>query len=274
VFVLFASWRVKTLGAVQFPGRRQPLYVYTAVIYLLPSFLLLEGLFGPPLCVPRYLAPVAAGTVFLIAELCMMIQALLPAWLRESAAAGTLCLATLLICLLAYDIFYLARYNAGLQKDYTGTLTSQLPKSVPVVCEDGFAFTELIALQHDSEVPYTFLLDWKTAVAPRAPKVEVTQYHLMENWKKHGFFSGSIRGRDEFLLHTPVFYTLSFVDSVQADPFKPPTSVERYPSIGNPLHVELAANPEYKVHLKKVIPLGELTAKVWQICQTDVEPCE
>jgi hypothetical protein len=176
--------------------------------------------------------------------------------------------------LLLYDFVYLSRYNAGLHKDYTVALTSRLPRGIPVVCEDAFAFTELVSLQHGSGVLYTFLLDWKTAISADAPPVEVTQYHLMENWKNHGFFSGSIRDREAFLRQTPEFYTLSFTDLVQPNPFRKPTSAERYPGIGNPLHVELATMPGYKVSLYKKLPLGEIHAAVWRVCRKDSPKCQ
>jgi hypothetical protein len=252
---------------------RRPVYIYTAVIFLLPVLFLLEGTVGPALCVPRYLLPVTVGTVFVIADLLSLAESTLLRRSRGSFVVWATVWSVFLIALLLYDFVYLPRYNPGLQKDYTAQLTSQLPQGIPVVCEDAFAFTELISLQHSSGVLYTFLLDWKTATAPKSPRVEVTQYHLMKNWKDHGFYSGSIHYRDDFVRVTPFFYSVSFTDFVQPNPFLPPARTERFPGIGNPLHLEFAAMPLYRVDLYKIVPMGELTAKIWRICRRDITQC-
>ncbi len=275
VLVLWIGGRKRGLSrrvAIGFAERR-PVYIYTAVIFLLPVLFLLEGIAGPALCIPRYLLPVTVGTMFVVAETLQLGGSLLEDRGRVGFAFWATVWTVFMAALLLYDFAYLPRYNSGLQKDYTVELTSQLPKSIPVICEDAFAFTELVALQHSSGVLYTFLLDWKNAIAPEAPRVEVTQYHLMQNWKDHGFFSGSIQYREDFVRRTPLFYSVSFVDSVQPNPFRPPLQVERYPGIGNPLHTEFAAMPLYRVALYKVVPMGELTAKVWRICRRDSPQC-
>jgi hypothetical protein len=251
---------------------RRPVYVYTAVIFLLPLLFLLEGFFGPALCIPRYLLPVSVGTIFVVAEIVTLIRAALPPQLRDHLA-GRLCLMLFLICVLAYDLLYMPRFNDGLQKDFTQTLTAALPKGIPIVCEDGFAFTELISLQHSSGVDYTFLLDWPNATAPTAPRVEVTQYHLMQNWQQQGYFSGSIRDRETFLRDTSLFYTISFVDANQTIPFTKAAPVERYPQIGNPLHRELAHESDYRVELSKVVEMRELSAEVWRLCRLGSGQC-
>ena len=253
-------------------GWRSAVYLYTAVIFGLPILFLIEGFFAAPLCTTRYLLPVVVGTMFLIAEVVTLAAAALPEQTRSRSSLWVASWVIFLSILLAYDFFHLPRYNP-LQLDYTGTLTSQLPRHVPVVCEDAFAFTELISLQHTSSVTYTFLLDWKNSVAPKAPRLEVTQYHLMENWKNHGYFSGSIVDRDAFLRHTPYFYSISFID-VSRSPFRRPVQTERFPQAGNPLHVELASMPGYHVSLYKVIALEEHTVDVWRICRTNSPKCQ
>jgi hypothetical protein len=253
---------------------RKPIYVYTAVIFLLPFLFLVEGIAGPSLCIPRYLLPTTVGTIFLIAETTTLAESMMHRRRPDRYAVPLVSWVLFLALLLIYDFVYLPRYNARLHKDYTAALTSQLPKGIPVVCEDAFAFTELVSLQHGSDVLYTFLLDWKTATAPAAPRVEVTQYHLMENWKNHGFFSGSIHDREKFLRQTPNFYTISFTDLVQPNPLRKPVAVGRYPGIGNPLHAELEAVPRYRVSLYKVLSLEELNATVWYVCRRDGPQCQ
>jgi hypothetical protein len=209
--------------------------------------------------------------MLLIAEMITLAAAVLPKRLRGGSPLWVGSWAVFLAMLLLYDFAYLPRYNP-LQHDYTAALTAQLPKHVPVVCEDAFAFTELISLQHSSAVTYIFLLDWKNAVAPKAPQVEVTQYHLMENWKNHGYFSGSIADRDAFLRATPYFYSISFTD-ISRSPTRPPVNVTRFPDAGNPIHAELARTPGYRVHRDKVIVLGDHIVDVWRICRVDVPQC-
>jgi hypothetical protein len=251
--------------------QRSAIHLYTAVIFGLPALFLVEGFFAAPLCTPRYLLPTVVGTTFLIAEIITDAAAVLSARARRRPPLQFASWAVFLAILLLYDFIYLPQHNP-LRHDYTWALTSQLPRHNPVVCEDAFSFIELISLQHSSDVLYTFVLDWKNSVDPKAPRLEVTQYHLMENWKNHGYFSGSIKDRDEFLRITPFFYSISFSD-ISESSFRAPVVVERYPQAGNPIHVELARTPGYRVDLANVITLREHVVHVWRICRGDVPQC-
>ena len=91
---------------------------------------------------------------------------------------------------------------------------------------------------------YTYLLDWPYAVDPSAPLLEVTQFHLMQNWKNVGYFSGSIQYQDQFLLRHKSFLV------VRAQP--EPLPAAAIPS-GNPLIDRFKHTPGYEV-----VPYGNL----------------
>jgi hypothetical protein len=272
VFLFVRLGKQGLKSRIESAGERKPsVYAYVACIFGLPILLLIEGFFGAPLCTPRYLLPTVVGTMFLIAEITTLATGAAPERVSSGSRLRTASWAVFLTILLLYDFFYLPRNNP-LEHDYTAALTSALPKHIPVVCEDAFAFTGLISRQHGSDVPYKFLLDWKNAVAPKAPRVEVTQYHLMENWKNQGYFSGSIVDRDAFLKETPYFYSINFID-ISHPAFGRPVEVKRSLDAGNPIHQELARMPAYRVRLEKVVALKEHAVNVWRICRNDVPQC-
>lgn len=245
-------------------NQRTPIYVSTALFFTIPVIFYAEGFFGPALCVSRYLQPVALATSFLVAELIYLGIGLLPNKVRSTRPVWVLCWALFLVALGAYDFVYRPRHTT-LQKDYTAILTSRLPRGVPIVCEDAFGFTELIGRQHDSPVKYTYLLDWSNSLAKDAPRLEVTQYHLMDNWRKVGYFSGSIQYAAPFLRQTPLFYSLSFDDN--APGALSGKRFDRATNIGSKLHTHLALDPGYRVNLYETVPLGDLTAFVWRVCR-------
>ena len=129
---------------------------------------------------------------------------------------------------------------------------------MPVVCEDAFSFTELIGQQHDSGVPYVYLLDWAQTVSASAPRLEVTQYHLMENWRRVGYFSGSIEPVEQFLRENRRFLV------VHAEP-QPPTHLP--PEIGNPIAARLARDPRYKVRLFATLHRPKFRDDVFLVCR-------
>lgn len=250
--------------------RRQPVYVVTGLFFLIPVIFYGEGTFGPALCISRYLQPVAFASMFFLAELLTLGLMLIPSRLKTSRPVWAAVLAAFLLILGTYDFVYRPQHTT-LQKDYTVALTGKLPQGVPIVCEDAFAFTELIGRQHDSPVRYTYLLDWQNSLVPDIPRLEVTQFHLMQNWKQVGYFSGSIQYAGPFLQQNPVFYSVSFEDAAPG-----PLSgliPDRRLVIGSRLHERMALNPGYKVTLWKSIPLGDLTASVWRICRRGSASC-
>ena len=262
--VIVLARRRSLIGTMQEACRdRRPIYVVGLLLFLIPVMFYVEGLFGPALCISRYLQPIALATVYLVAELLTIGLAIVPASLRTNGALKAAAWAVFLGCIGIYDFGYRPRHT-GLELDYTQALTRSLPTGVPIVCEDAFAFTELISRQHDSPVLYTYLLGWKNSLSPQSPRLEVTQYHLMENWKKVGYFSGSIQYAAPFFQQYPVFYIISIEDLGGNGPAG---GMNRSGLIGSQLHTHLAEDSQYQVGLFKVVPLGELKAWVWRACR-------
>lgn len=236
---------------------RTAAYVVTLALLFAPLELLIGGWFGPSLFINRYMMPVAIAQAFVMAEAIRLIdwKRILPEAMKTRAvrwsAAGVLGGAILL-----WDFGHLS-HATMLHANYTDALTARLPKGVPVLCEDAWTFTELMGRQHGSGVRYTYLLDWPQSTSKAAPRLEVTQYHLMENWRKAGYFAGSIQYRDEFLRDNRRFLLLHTSQ---------PVTMKEPPFIGNPLYERFLADPAYQV----VPYIGEDQMRVndvWLVCE-------
>ncbi len=250
------GWRTRWMEGWR--GRRF-IYVFTASFVLLAIGYLLEGYVGPVLFVSRYLMPLVILTVFLNAEMLAWVDvaSILPALsagalrgLRWAAAAA------LAAVVVHWDFQHIPAYLIE-QKDYTGQLTAMLPKGVPVLIEDGISFTEIIGRQHGSGVEYLFPLDWEEATEPFAPRLEVTQHNLMNNWRKAGYFSGSIVNLKDFLQSTPAFLVVDgqhYWDLPQVPP-----------EIGNPLVLRFAKTPGYTVKRYGAIQRDSLVEIAWLV---------
>ncbi len=246
---------------------RAPIYIVTLALLLVPIAFLIEGFFGPALFISRYLMPVAIGQALLIAEAVRLIswRSLLP-----SAFAATFSLSKWVtiaaeICyaaaLLLWVFVFIKPLAIG-QMNYTDALSAMLPRGIPVLCEDAWSFTELIGRQHASGVEYTYLLDWPESTSRDAPRLEVVQYHLMENWRKAGYFGGSIADREPFLARNKEFFVL------HTEAWPPTTAL---PEIGNPLVRRFSRDPEYTVRQYAELDRKNLRETVWLVC---AGPCK
>ncbi|MGI4830049.1 MAG: ArnT family glycosyltransferase [Janthinobacterium lividum] len=231
-------------------AERRPVYVVlVTLLVLLPAAFFAEGLVGTWLFNDRYLLPLTVGIAYVTVELVQLIRSnlrlgsnALP--VAAERAIGAAVAVVFVVTMMFWDFRHLRNFSESPQ-DYTTQLTAMLPKGLPVVCEDAFCFTDLIGRQHASGVPFVYLLDWNQSLNPTAPRLEVTQYHLMENWRNVGYFSGSIQPVGEFLQRNGQFLV------VHTDPF--PLNNEP-PIIGNPIAERLAHDPAYRV-----VPFAELT---------------
>ncbi len=267
VFVVLAVFLLMTVRNEQSEGYRKMLrvafharrsaYVLAAAFLLIPLEITIACLIGPSLFTNRYLMPVVIAQVFLTAEAVTLIH--WPVLLRGRLLLPIVqrfALVGFAVGLVLW-IFIHIRNILPQPEDYTRALTATLPKDIPVVCEDAWTFTALIGRQHASAVRYMFLLDWPESIAPGAPRLEVTEYHLMKNWKQVGYFSGSIQPIGEFLRDHPKFVLLHR---------DPPILMVEPNRIGNPLYERFSHDSAYEVR-----PYGSRTKdgfqEAWMVCQ-------
>lgn len=270
-YLHFRRGTLFSVGVKSFVARR-PVYFMLAIVFMIPPALYVEGLIGPPLGVSRYLLNLCLADACMLAEVITLALALKTQHSRplRMFTAATACL--FLIAIVGYDIFY-HPLNLDQHTDYTQALTDEMPRESPIVCEDAFSFTELMYRQSESPVHYAYVLDWDHSVAPTTARLEVTQYHLMENWKKAGYYASAIDYRQQFLKEHPAFYSLSFEDLDHPSPFAPARYVDRTHLIGTELHTELARTGHYKVSLERSLPIGTIRANLWRICEVGVQHC-
>lgn len=224
--------------------RRRPIILLAAGLLLMPAVFYLEGTVGPVIFNERYLQPVEIGLAFVVAELITLIRQ--PSFAEKPIGKWLLTPAAVLLFVMVaeYDLIYLPKY-AKQQLNYTAALTSSLPPGVPVVCEDAFTFTELMHMEADSTVTYEYMLDWQNSISDNAPRLEVTEFHLMENWKKVGYFANHIEYRDEFLAHNHYFLILETIQHEPGSLSRRAMDTERQRMIGNPLARRFAIEPGY-----------------------------
>ena len=242
---------------------RLPIYFITAALLLVPLAFYGEGMVGQPIFISRYLLPVAIAQAMLTAEAMTLIPWRLhvsrllpgrPMWGRTIQALGMASFAAALV----FWIFRGVRPQVVEHRNYTDAVSAMLPKGVPVLCEDALSFTELIGRQHASGVEYMYLLDWPESVRPSAPRGEVSEYHLMENWRRAGYFGGSIEDRDAFLQQHHEFFVLH--TAMGSGP-------ETHTLVGNPLLQRFSTDPAYTVERWASIRSGKLTEAAWLVCQ-------
>lgn len=250
------SWRSTIMAAFRL---RRPIWIVTAALLLIPVAYVVEGLVGPSLFVNRYLLPVTLAQIFLTAEAVTLVNwhRFVPRMLRDRPWVWPVATTLFAIAILAW-IFGHVRLFVIPPKNYTDALNQLLPKNIPVVCEDAWTFSEVIAREHDRGVEYTYLLDWPESISPDAPLLEVTQYHLMENWRKAGYFSGSIVDRDAFLKDHNRFLVL------RVEPNPRPAGPLGY---GNPLVDRFQQTPGYEVRPYTVLNREHIRNIAWLVCR-------
>jgi hypothetical protein len=262
VWTLFRSEQRWAIQLSQAYTERKPVYIVTAAILAIPIAFLVEGTVGTWLFTERYLLPVNIAIAYFTAEVSSLIFSnssafrLLqkkPLLLKIVRVAG---MALYVAALLFWDFHHVREFSPS-ALDYTTALNAELPKGIPIVCEDAFTFTELIGRQHRTGNRYTFLLDWQQSISPSAPRLEVTQYHLMENWKNVGYFSGSIEPIQDFLQQNPVFMV------VHAGVAAPNGT----PEIGNPLAERFRSNPAYEIKRHAVLNRKTTQDVIWLVCR-------
>ena len=253
------GWKTLLRGAWV---ERRPVYVVTGAMLLLGGAFLLEGLVGTWLFNDRYLLPMTVAVAYGTTELGYMAFSsfALDPRIRRSIASPVTRVGVAVVfvaAMLFWDFKHLANFSPS-PPDYTAALTAKLPKGIPVVCEDAFSFMELLPRQHSSGVRYMYLLDWRQSVKSSAPALEVTQYHLLENWRKVGYFSGSVEPIEEFLRENRRFLVIHVAPIV-------PTGLPA--EIGNPLAERFERDPAYQVRPYTELDRGVQRDTVWMVCR-------
>ncbi len=262
VRILFSRRRAELVSTIH---ERMPILIVASAYLSVPILFYIKGFFGTPLCTGRYMQPVEIGIFFLMAEVTYQMDS---GWSRMRRYRA-IAMAAAFFCVLAVVLHYDLLPTRSLQrKDYTAALTRSLPVNVPVICEDAYTFPELMSEESSSAVKYMYLLDWQYAVSLSAPKIEVSEYHLMDNWKKVGYFSDRIAYRSSFLASHPYFLVLhSKEDHDQKDQ---PKSI----MIGNPLAARFASDPAYQELPFSVVDLDNLHEQTSLVCQRSLECSE
>jgi hypothetical protein len=266
-FMLWGGKRELVWAAAR---QRMPILVVMAALFLIPLLFYAEGFVAAPLFNTRYMQPIALATVVFFAELVTHVDTLvLTSFRLRPVVVGLVCAATLAM-VLQYDLVYLPKYPAQ-QRDYAAALTSALPAQVPIVCEDAFTFTELMRDESTSNVHYLYLLDWDNAVNDNARVLEVTQFHLMENWRNVGYYSDHISYREEFLSHHPFFLVMHTTEEDLSTLVHAAGTSNRDRMIGNPLASRFAADPGYQELPFLTWSSGVLHEQLSLICRKGID---
>ncbi len=239
------------------PAKNDPVLLTSGILFLLPVVLTIQAHFGTSLFINRYLMPLTVPQAFLLCELISRISwtRLIPASFRSASRTfGWIAAAGYAAVMFTWIFGHLIHFAIG-ANDFTKELTAKLPKGVPVLCEDAWVFTQIIGRQHASGVQYTYLLDWQQSTSASAPRLEVTQYHLMENWRKAGYFAGSITPIHEFLQQHDQFLILHWNNVMPSE----------VPVIGDPLLARFRDQPSYQVKLYR--HNVEPSVDVWLVCR-------
>ena len=186
----------------------RPILLLSAGLLSIPLFVFLISQGARSLFVDRYLLPVVIGMCFL---LCQILTSLVPAESPVSPSrslASRLFAYTCIVCVPVLLWTAVVEFPSGWVYPGPDTLLGLiplLPKDLPIVVEPADLFNQLLAYHRDPEHRFVYLLDWPNAVAPDSPRDEVSGYNEMKNWKKVGYFSGSIEDAGSFLARTPAF---------------------------------------------------------------------
>ncbi len=206
---------------------KRPLAFVCGALLLVPIGTFVVSQWGTSVFVDRYLLPIVIPMSILLCQLFSTLNAAfhsapprLAALRRVPEFAGIVLLGiTLWIAVVLFPSYWkLPGVDTNLQ------MLPMLPRGIPIVVEPVDLFDQLLAYHRQAGYNFVYLLDWENVNAPSSPRGEVSGYHEMENWKKVGYFSGSILDSDSFLAHTPVFAvvdnanTLLFERKIRTNP--------------------------------------------------------
>ena len=189
----------------------RPILLLCAVLLSVPLLIFLLSQRGQSVFVDRYLLPVVIGMCFLICQLL--------SWLVVDSSAGAepISIRTKIQRFLWFGSFTTTAVIALLlfpsywqlpAPDKNAALLPLLPENVPIVVEAVDLFDQLLAYHRQPRRDFVYLLDWENVTSPSSPRGEVSGYHEMENWRKVGYFSGSIQYSEVFLSRARTFVVI------------------------------------------------------------------
>ena len=182
----------------------RPLLLLGGALVGVPLVAFLVSQRGTSIFVDRYLIAVVIGMSFLLCQLISWISTALGEY-RSLRFAQRLVPVVLGVVLVLVAAVQFPSHWSLPARDQNVELVRMLPAGVPIVVEAPDLFDQILAYHREPGHDFRFLLDWENANAPGSLPGEVSGYHEMENWRKVGYFSGSIDDARPFLEGTPAF---------------------------------------------------------------------
>lgn len=188
-----------------------------ACLALLPLLVWLISQRGTSYFVERYLIGFSVGIALLLTEAFHQITTQ-PLPIPNLSPRQRRLLFTCLLSLMGLRVSWYAFWHYPSHMwvppvDFTGKLAAQLPRNTPIVFERIDVFDIMLAQQRAPDLPMYSLLDWPQVTDPSTSRAAVSGYHQMENWRRFGYFSGSILPVNDFLEHTDRFIAVEAADA-------------------------------------------------------------
>ena len=174
------------------PGRDSML-VLAYALFSVPLVAFIVSRTVTPLFLPRYFIPAAIGWAIVIAHLAAPAERPAGAVARRAIVVGWA---------LAFAILVLKPVAAAIavrRSERPGLAVEQVvPPDVPVVVDGAIDF---LPFAHYSPHPggYYYILDWPTALDPRAELEATVDYKVMDAWRRNGLLSARIVQGETFL---------------------------------------------------------------------------
>ena len=235
--------------------------LFSLALLLVPALVWIYSQGAASFFVDRYLLPIVIAMALLLAHL---LTALIP--LPSSAATSRLPrlvfgLAALALAIWAPLIAFV-QYPGYAQYPPVGDnrgILPLLPRGLPLVIEPVNLFDQLVLYSQSPGLHYVSVLDWQQAIGPNSLRGESTAFHEMENWRKVGYFPGTILHLDELLA-----------------PRKPFAVLDVNGILWFENHFE--HNPAYEARLLGTIPPGSKSPespRLWLVCPKlpEAPPC-
>jgi hypothetical protein len=206
--VPFAAYRSRLSEAIR---ERNAIVVPGFALFVSPVAIWLISQHGTSYFTERYLIPMTIGAAVLLTEAFTEFFTAQPIAEQRGSKLAFATVAAFLLLSTAREAISRYPNDLGIPPfDFTPRLEALLPRGMPIVFERFDVFDLLVAKPHPADQPYLYLVDWPIALAPDTPRGIVSSVHLMENWRKVGYFADSIKNSDEFLVKTDRFVVVHY----------------------------------------------------------------